>query len=117
MLSVLLILTFTMTGAPGIDAQARQPIRHEDIYFHFLPSSPLPSSCSSLKWKTSLASPAARGMVLLCMRRVDQGDPGEPRPGRLIRTLAGAPPAQTASSQAVRELLVKGRACAHASVG
>lgn len=79
-LSALLILTFPETGVLGIDALARQAIQHEDMHFHFfslpLSSRALPSSSSSLKCETSLASPAAQGLALLCVPRVDQ------RPGR-----------------------------------
>lgn len=80
LLSAPLILTFPVTGALGIDALARQAIQHEDMHFHFfllpLSSRALPSSSSSLKCETSLASPAAQGLALLCMPRVDE------RPGR-----------------------------------
>lgn len=79
LLSALLILTFPVTGALGIDALARQAIQHEDMHFHFflpLSSCAFPSSSSSLKCETSLASPAAQGLALLCMPRVDE------RPGR-----------------------------------
>lgn len=37
LLSALLILTFPVTGALGIDALARQAIQHEDMHFHFFP--------------------------------------------------------------------------------
>ncbi len=41
LLSALLILTFPVTGALGIDALARQAIQHEDMHFHFFPASQL----------------------------------------------------------------------------